>query len=395
MTQTDFDNEIEAAWRRFRIDLGDRLAMLERGDEIHFGPFDDDPESTMALGVTSARRYRCRLRCSAHHDATRLAANRAALGSDGWRELRGGDMIVETGRRRVDHLADVSVRALREVCAVLHPSLMTEKDDVQPASVPVEPALEFSVMPQDATELHQLAVEALAAMTGVVVHVDDDGEIPLPTHPTRSRLRTIPDFAAMECHTVMCDRIGDPAEAALFLAANADRWPGVTVSIEGGQLLASMRIECSVFHPANLASALAIWFAFIRDHARDIEINCSPSAQMADRPTIEADAPAGVGGVLDLLHDRSDVDAVVVAAMCGYNTRTMLRYLKHCARNARRCQAAEAEALGRGDTREAARLQDERQQWWHTIRGLGSALKVVEDRRRQIAAERARRRPRA
>lgn len=382
MTLLNFDDDIDAAWRRFRIELGDRIALLEHGDELRFGPLDTDVESdpTMVLSVTAARRFRCRLRCSTHHDLRR----QEALADAGWRQLRGGDLIVETGRRRVDHLAALSAAALRDVCDILHPDLLAENSAVQILSAPTERLIEFAVMPQDAAELHQMAVDALASMTGTVIRVDDDGRIPLPTHPCESWLRTIPDVAAMECLAVLSARIADPGPAALFLATNADKWPAVSLHLDNGCVHASMRIECSVFHPVNLVIALTMWFAFLRDHAHDIEFACGPAAPLSKRLAAGASTPPGLGGVLDLLHDRAEADPPVVAAMVGHDLQMLLRYLRVCARNAQRCKVSEAAALERGDTREAARFEDERQQWWHVIRSLGDALSVILDRRRRL-----------
>ncbi|MFW0793394.1 hypothetical protein AAFP30_06240 [Gordonia sp. CPCC 205515] len=389
MTLLSFDDDIEAAWRRFRIDLGDRIAVLEQGDELRFGPFDDDVEmhAAMTLSVTAARRFRCRLRCSTHHELSR----REMLDDAGWRELRNGDLIVETGRRNVDRLAALSVRALRDVYDVVHPTLLAQGSAIQAVSAPTEPLIEFAVSPQDEDELHRLAIDALAAMTGTVVDVDDEGRIPLPTHPVTSWLRTLPDVAAMECYAVLCKGITDPGQAALFLATGADQWPGVSLHLAKGQVHASLRIECSVFHPANLATALAMWFAFVRDHALSIEIACGPSAPLTNRLAIGASLPPGLTGVLDLLHDRATADPAGVAAMAGHDAPMLVRYLRVCARNAQRCKMSEADALRRGDTRDAARFEDERQQWWHVIRALGAALRFVLDRRRQMQAQAERR----
>lgn len=379
-TADDFDDRVDDAWRRFRIELGDRLALHQHGDELilRLG-VDPDDAPTMTFGVTGARRHRCRLSPgrTGHPDNLQVLCRR------GWRELRSGDLLTEAGRRRVDEVASAAVAALRDVFDVVHPDFLIEEGDTADGAPPMEPTLEIAVAPRTAGELRGLVVESLSSLTGLPIAVDADGDIALPTRPIRTWLHTLPDVAAMECRAVLTEQIAE-LPAARFIATNSGRWPAVTFRLENGRLHASLRIECSVFHPANLTSALSMWFAFIADVVVDVESDCAGWVQPVDGPFDPVGMPAGLDAILELLRDGGHADGVTLAAMSGNDLTTVITHVKYCAREARTCTEQAEQSDGHPEPGRRERFIAAHDEWLRVIRELGSALSVIQQRRKRM-----------
>ncbi|NDZ92743.1 hypothetical protein G3I13_20330 [Streptomyces sp. SID6673] len=380
MTLADFDDELEAAWRRYRIDLADHLAGLRSGDELVVSrmPVDgtSDAHPLLTCCLTPSRRYRCRVHADRLADDDRRPAQVRSMSELGMRSLRGahGDFVIDCGRRQVDKLSAIVVRALREVWEVVHPVFLRPSSD---DTVPDEPTIELATLAHDSTQLLRLVIDALEELTGVPVHVDRHGEIPLPTDPVKSWLRPIRDVAAIECYTVLTDHVSDSG-AADFVAANGRRWPGICLSVEDGRVHASHRVECSAFHPANLTAGLEIWDTFIRESATEIAVRCT-RARPRPGAAGPSDMPAGLDGVLDLVDDRAEPDGMTIAALCGYDEDTILGYLRHCAQRSNRCRADERASRHIGDADAAERHAEEAREWRHVIRCLGTALRALDD----------------
>ncbi|GAA3710949.1 TY-Chap domain-containing protein [Gordonia hankookensis] len=380
MTIADFDDELEVAWRRYRIDLADRVAGLPPGDELVVSaiPVDggSDAHPLMTCSLTGSRRYRCRVHATELADDDRRPAQARLLQDLGMRSLRrpDGDFVVDTGKRQVDRLSAIAVAALREVWEVVHPAFLRPPSD---EAIPGEPAIELATLAYDSTQLLGLVVEALQELVGVPVQVDRHGEIPLPTDPVKSWLRPIHDVAAIECYTILTDQVSGSG-AAEFVAANGRRWPGICLSIEDGRVHASHRIECSAFHPANLTAGLEIWDSFIHEAATEIGLRCS-SARPRPSPTGSDEMPAGLDGVLALVDERSEPDGMTIAALCRYDETTILGYLRHCAQQSNRCRVDEKACRQIGDADEAEHRAEEAREWRHVIRCLGTALRALDD----------------
>lgn len=380
MTLADFDDDLEAAWRRYRIDLADHLAGLPAGEELVVSAIPVDGNSAahplMTCSLTASRRYRCRVHAPTLADDERRPARMRVLRDLGMRSLRGagGDLVVDTGKRQVDVISAIVATALREVWDVVHPAFLQASSD---ETVPDEPAIELATLAHDSTQLLSLVIDALEGLTGVRVHVDRHGEIPLPTDPVKSWLRAIHDVAAIECYTILSDHVS-ASGAADFVATNGRRWPGICLSVEDGRVHASHRIECSAFHPANLTAGLEIWDSFIRDSATEIALRCS---RARPRPVLaeSGEMPAGLDGVLDLVDDRSEPDGMTIAALCRYDETTILGYLRHCAQRSNRCRADEKASRQLGDPDAAERRAEEAREWRHVIRCLGTALRALDE----------------
>ncbi|MYR07823.1 hypothetical protein GTV32_16620 [Gordonia sp. SID5947] len=380
MTLNDFDGELDAAWRRYRIDLADRLAGLVPGGAMEISTIrldsSDEGQPLMTLTLTASRRFRCRVHATQLPADDRRPDHVRRLLDLGFRKLRGrdGDHVVDTGKRQVDRMASIVVTALREVWAVVHPEFLRAPHGV---SMPAEPTIELATLAHDSTHLLSLVMETLEEFTGVPVHVDRHGEIPLPTDPVKSWLRANHDTASIECYTILADHVTSSG-AADFVAANGRRWPGICLSIEDGRVHASHRVECSAYHPANFFAGLEIWDSFIRESASEIEDRCRRACQRPE-PVHRGEMPTGLDGVLDLVDGDSDADGLTVAALCRYDEATIRRYLRHCAQQSRRCRGDERACRHVGDAAQAERRAEEAREWRHVIRCLGTALRALDD----------------
>lgn len=391
-----FDDHIDAAWRTYRIALGDALAGLTDDTTLRIALCGDSAPLFTAT-LTGARRIRIQV------DSSTLAgeADRTAvveqLQTHGWRTLRDGTTIAEAGRRHADHLAGLAVAALRDLWNVVDPAFLNPLDsagDGVSAGVghrPPEPTFEVAAVPTCTEDLLRRTRSAIEQTTGLLVDVDPvDHTIGLPTNPVPSSIQASAVGVAIEFCAVLTTPVPDSGAAGRYLTTNARRWPGVAFVLESGRVHAILRVDCAVFHHANVHAALNHWSAFLRESAGEIDRMCSHPALPERDGSHDPASPPGLDAVLDLIRDNVHPDGHTVAAVCGFGRDTVLRYIRYCAQQANRCLVEERTRKAAGEpTTECA---VEGLAWRHAIRSLGAALESVEfvERRRREMSEKRR-----
>ncbi|NDK92065.1 hypothetical protein GYA93_21190 [Gordonia desulfuricans] len=386
MRGNDFDSIVDTAWRNFRASLADQLFMftdrsftwVAQNPEIP-----DGPHGHLDFEFTRANRLRMTLNpTTLHPDAECYLEQVEMLTELGWRQLRNEKFILERGRRHVDELAAIAVATLRQVWEVLHPAFLTSPLLESPAPW-TEPPLNVGVIPGNADQLRALIVTALSEATGTAVELDDDGDVPLPTHPCRSWLQITPDAPRIELFAQLTDRIPDPAAAATYLAAQPTSFNAVRLSLRQGAVFAQMVLDARVFHDRVLTAAMVEWFDFMESDAAEIittieGAGADPTADACATGDCapEEEVPAGLLAVLELAPMSGTVTPEDVAHVCDHDREAMLDYLHRCEEQAVEWGRNAAREI---DADEAAACRHERRVWEVTAELLRDALRLVDD----------------
>lgn len=372
----DFDSAVESAWRSFRIDLADRLARLESGDELEIAQstreLPDGPHGRLTFTVTSRRRIRCTIDAADLHTTPECHLDQVhRLEAAGWQWLRGshGRHVVECGRRGVDALALQAQTALREIWEVLHPDFLEGARTPTPREFEVA----IGVVVRTVDQLRALAVEALTEAAEFEVVVDSDGDIQVPAGSIGSWLRVCDDEPHLEFFACIVDEVPDVAGAAVYLATHAARWPSVGLRLIDTHLYATLRLGCTTFHSANLVAALRTWTEFLIDDAPAIE-----AALSATPPVVrDGSIPAALERVHHLSRYGPPPGPLTVMGLCGDNRRTAMNYIRASLEQVKSLNASAERATAEGDIDEARACRDEARQWRATMKLITQSLRVA------------------
>ncbi|MGJ0119573.1 TY-Chap domain-containing protein [Williamsia sp. MIQD14] len=379
-THFDLDDAVAAAWRSFRIDLADRLALLERDDTILVAQstveFPEGPHGAIRFSVTGSRRVRATVVASDLHPTEACRLDQVAvLGELGWRQLRSGSFVLESGRRGVDGLAVAVESTLRRVWEVLDPSFLAAPGAVA-AAPPLEPDIPIGVVPTDQTHLRHLVVEAIERITGTEINVDSDGDIRIPG-AISSWIRIAADTPAIEMVACIVERVADRDAAGPYLAAHVTSAGTVGMLLADDRVFATMTLEASVFHERNLSSTLAAWLDFLTDDAPEIRSALTDRRPPADTDDVDAEALPEALMTLIQLDQDGPLTPAEVAQICGHHRGDILEFMRLCTlEEISWGQHADA-ADESGDGEEAAACRHEQHAWAETVTVLRQALRWV------------------
>ena len=191
---TEVDLQIDEAWRRFRLALGDTLAELE-GQVVVTLP---RPEATVPVRVIVTG-----------HDG-RLVTEFAGLNG---REVVPWRPVAAIDAREADRLVAEIESAARTRYGAVHPSFLTVEPDIgcSPKLPPATEAVDDEpVQPSDPGQLRQLIARALTPLLGELPAVDDDGDLVVAFHDIP--VWVLPNETAPVVHilTVVDARDSDP-----------------------------------------------------------------------------------------------------------------------------------------------------------------------------------------
>ncbi|ANY21540.1 TY-Chap domain-containing protein [Gordonia terrae] len=374
MTDFTVDSNIDDAWRTFALHVGDRLSHLEPGETLTIQQdpmIPEGPHGTLRFTITGSRRLRCTIDDTDLHPTPEYFAEHVAmLASLGWRRLRNGTHIFEVGRRRVDQLAHVTVLTLRQVWEVVHPAFL----DHSPAARP-EPRIEVAVQPFDADHLRALLVGSLEDLTGCRIQTDADGDIALPTKPVSSWLSPRSDAPRLEFFARLAGDITDRRRAADIVAAQPTMGSAVRVHLLENEVFATLTVECAVFHPHNLSSALAEWFSFLADCAPSVIAKVGEDTPLTARN--DGRLPDALQTLLELDPDGRSLSAREVAKICRYNQADILSYIHTSEEQHLTWRRSAVDAAAASDSVQADACRHEADTWKATTHNLRAALRVV------------------
>ncbi|MBN0973432.1 MULTISPECIES: hypothetical protein [unclassified Gordonia (in: high G+C Gram-positive bacteria)] len=374
MTDFTVDSNIDDAWRTFALHVGDRLSHLEPGETLTIQQdpaIPEGPHGAMRFSVTGSRRLRCTIEDTDLHPTPEYFAEHLdLLAALGWRRLRNGTHIFEVGRRRVDQLAHTTVLTLRQVWEVVHPAFL----DHSPAARP-EPQIEVAVQPFDADHLRALLVGSLEDLTGCRIQTDADGDIALPTKPVSSWLSPRSDAPRFEFFARLAGDITDRRRAADIVAAQPTMGSAVRVHLLEDEVFATLTVECAVFHPHNLSSALAEWFTFLADCAPSVIAKVGEDAPLTARN--DGRFPDALQTLLELDPDGRSLSAREVAKICRYSQADILSYINTSEEQHLTWRRSAVDAAAASDPAEADACRHEAEAWKATTHNLRAALRVV------------------
>lgn len=357
-------SEYQREWEVFARRLSERMCILERGETLDLmrtDPTTGKEARILQIAVTGSKRVRCTARRNTWLElvlsdpaAQQWQRQRGVMVSLGWRRLRSGDHIVESGRRSVADLADRLTTALREVWGIADPAEVQVRDSSDAPREPVAPtptpssdlpprtrAIPVSLSASavtatatvDASHLRTLAAETLQALGIVLIDVNDRS-ISFEVDGIATKLLVSPYALRVELCTIIAHGTPDLVLLGAVIAEHSARWPDVSIVVTKGHVFAVRAIDATVFHPSNVMAALQDWTMFLREGAIDIIEQLQPdrAAWMRESDTIGIDAmPEGLAALLtEYRDDPAALTPDDLARRTRANTPLLRRYARIC-----------------------------------------------------------------
>ncbi|WAC57555.1 TY-Chap domain-containing protein [Gordonia sp. SL306] len=343
------DGNPDAAWRGFWERLAERVTRLGRDEFVEVSRAGETGRPLLIFTVTGSGRVRCTIGGSAltnfwpPEQAATARAQRAAVDRLGWRELRSGSMIRETGKRNTNALMRDAERALREVWKIADPSVLHVHDPFSPEAQrlraqarPKERTLTLSgtaslgVIPGDAEHLLTMAADTLATAWGCNVSIDDGAIRFTDVDGFYTKLLVSPHAMRLEFCTIVGHCTPDMALLGAVVAEHSSRWPDVSILVTKDHIFAVRALECATFYPINLLAALDAWRQFCAAGAIDIVEQLHPDATGHFGP-VRGQMPAEL---VDLIRrfvaDPNGVTPSRIACDTRANAPMLRRYARIC-----------------------------------------------------------------
>jgi len=380
MEQRDgFDQEVDAAWRRFRHGLADDLAALEVGQAVHVGlseaqarGADDDPAYVVFVLQPGG--------------LLRLEAG----GGDpdpqemldlGWglpRFQPTGEAVheLEVPAREVDRLAALSIDTLRGVHGCLHPALL-EIDGLgswvrdSPGPESPQPVVDepLATVPLDDEHLRGLVEDALRPMTAEPVHTDD-GDLVLPVSDDNAVVvRVLHDEPALDLlMEVVCDVVDTDRISLELELLNRDAALGRYLLWDGSVVI-THRVVAMPFAPVALRGTVAVLVEEVERVAGDLQARLGGRLPLEREVIAPKRAPVplhpAVATVAELLQADPTIPVETVAHVFAHDRHELVRQLVALRRGEHTLDDEELEAV---------------------LSHLRRALRLVADREAGVAA---------
>jgi len=293
----DIDRAIAHAWAEFASRLAEVLSMVDESGDLTIGTPSGDGAPDCFLRFSSPARDR--VRCEAGVAPDRAQDEQvAALVADGWQPTlgegqQGAGVVVlaaECPQEESETIAELAVRALRDVFGVQHPVFLAPDqlaEVLQPdaadldgssksedsfagrvleptrppssaSSVEIDPEDLTSTLPDGPAHLDRMVDAELASMYGHPPYRDDEGDVAIRVGSTMLFLRTSRDgkevtvFAA-----VVHDVAGRSRATEVINDLNVEsRW--VKFQLVRDRVFASMSVLAQPFVPAHLHQAVRV-----------------------------------------------------------------------------------------------------------------------------------------
>ena len=149
----------------------------------------------------------------------------------------------------------------------------------------------------------------------------------------------------------------------------------VRVHLLEDEVFATLTVECAVFHPHNLSSALAEWFTFLADCAPSVIAKVGEDAPLTARN--DGRFPDALQTLLELDPDGRSLSAREVAKICRYSQADILSYINTSEEQHLTWRRSAVDAAAASDPAEADACRHEAEAWKATTHNLRAALRVV------------------
>ncbi len=292
----DIDRAIAHAWAEFGTRLAEVLSMVDESGDLTISTSTGDGAPDSFLRFSSPARDR--VRCEAAVAAGKAQAEQVSvLATDGWGRTDGGAhpagavvVAAECPQEDSEPLADLAVRALRDVFGVQHPVflapdqlaevLQPEADDLSPSSkseesfagrvleptktlrrgtsVEIDPEDLTSTLPDGPGHLNQMVDAELTSMYGHPPFRDNEGDVAIRVGSTMLFLRTSGDGKEVTVFSaVVHDVSGRSRATEVINDLNVEsRW--VKFQLVRDRVFASMSVLAQPLVPAHLHQAVRV-----------------------------------------------------------------------------------------------------------------------------------------
>jgi|GEM_PF-2710108 len=332
--ELDLDAATDAAWVGFRQRLADHLVVMAEGDELRLGAGE-------ALADSAARPRPHLVVRALDDDALAVEwfsdEDDSSAGPHPWGTF---------GRRRADELAVVTVRALRRVYDVPHPSFLAAgglevdpdvpwpRPDLSAESVTLDEHVDLEGLPTDSEHL-QLMVDA--ALTDVFPDLrhDEDGDIPIVAGSSVAYVRVLRDRPCIELFAVIVIRPDDPDRVPHELVLLNDAHPLWKFGQRGDRIEMRHHLLALPFSAFGLRVMVKRFTAEVDDIARGLAVRVGGTL-FREPELVEDERDVLMSGLIELLHlDR--VRAATVAGLFDHDRVEIIRQLVRIRRGEQSC----------------------------------------------------------
>ncbi|WP_207843040.1 TY-Chap domain-containing protein [Williamsia soli] len=346
----DFDACAELEWGALAERLEGRLATLKREEFVEIARTDlGGHRPILAFTRTGSGRLRCTVSgsafpvCFTSDEYRAMRARYTSLVDLGWRELRNGTTIHEVGKRSVGELVSAVVRALREVWEIEDRSVLDVHDPFGPKfEKPTMPTpretenlsrerVSFGVVPRDAAHLLEMARRTLAEDSCDTVEIDDNAIRFMTLDGVYSKLLVSPQATRLEFCTILAHGTPDMDLLGAVVAEHSSRWPEISVVVTKGHVFGVRAVEASVYHSANLLSALAAWLEYCHDGSIDIVEQFHPEV-VAHEDFSPDDLPGGLTKLMADFAEDPKTTPEAITRSCRANAPMLRRYARICSK---------------------------------------------------------------
>lgn len=416
----ELDRAVEMAWIRFQRKLGDRLAQLDEGESTQLTLPSGEEGTTGAI-----------IRCVVHRGGTITAK----LPGEAAEHLGSVDALVEAGwlspvapaasdgleltlpRDRVDQMAHLLVRALRDGLGLPHPVFVLTDfiesaphagDQGETCDEAPEVDLLDPVMPDNHAELVQIVDDTLSAYLGRRVVQDEDGDFPMVHGSVVVFVRALVRAPVVELFCPLIRDVTDTDHAKIELSILNRRSQFIAYYLDGSTLMAKVDIPAFPFVPQHLIGVLSKMSETLDDLDDDLMLrvngrlwlerldndgDASSREAALDADTLEDDLAndcsreTGEGPhelpteLLALLQydaeGTADVTPQVVARLFDNDVDLLVTCLRLSEQETISWRQAMDEALEAQDQDEADACVHEMRSWEKTVSDLRAALRFV------------------
>lgn len=419
-----FDRDVDLAWREFRAHLADHVAEMRDGDGLVLEPLAE--ESTGPAGpcvqfyAWGDEQVRCEVPSNTHlSDNRRLRPDDEALllamglqapsrGADDPEDGGSPAFWIDRSSLWADQLAELAVRALREVWGAPHPLFLRSetfgagRTPVFEPPAPREEAgppvhTQLAVEPTGEEHIRELIESTVQDRIGEVPAWDEDGDLILRIAGVLVFVGVGPGGATVDLFAPIVHSITGRTRASEVVSDLNRRWPHLKFVLVDDRVAVVNHLPAWPFVPAHLVSALDGLAQFLetvdtqfashlggmllREHDHDHE--CVPES-FEDPPWTpegEGDLPEALLALRDFhLDGRSDIPVKTVAAIGDWKAEQLQQFLDLSTEQHVGWTNESLERAITGNDDGVVEADAKALEWELTSRALLAALKFLERR---------------
>lgn len=355
-----------AAWGEFEVRLEQRIRELGDGEVLLVEALGVDEDGDGAdpyvqVVVHDEGDDDPVVRCEAVSneylkDALRLdAAQQRQMEEIGFRAPTATDdegslnYFADCDQEAAGYVADLAVRALREVYGIAHPAFLVADDELVPAApagfVPAaHPQVSADVVAvTNPDELKAALDVALTPYLGHAPYYDEDGDIRIDTEHGCFYIRIDPHVAVIDLFGRVATDVTDRRRALHEVNALTQEQPFLQFALRGTSVMTHLRVDCDPFVPSLVVDHVA-HMAFAYDQAvQSLEQRLADLSSSVDQERRSARVAAFrvvkelVAAEISEGWDHG-VTPDVVAAACDHDDQLVVDLLHHTQRQLTSCR---------------------------------------------------------